>query len=130
MRGSAGTRLPLGLRRTRWAASVLAGIWLGGLPAGRAQAWIYPEHRDITVLALDGLDAERRATIDALWAEARAGHEDRLCAPVVDTTQGTKPSCFDWAAWPAIAGAPSCSGAQLVSTIIDATWSLDLASIG
>ena len=130
MRSSPGPWLPLGFRGARWVASVLAGIWLGSLPAGRAQAWIYPEHRDITVLALDGLNAERRATIDALWAEARAGHEGRLCAPVVDTTQGTKPSCFDWAAWPAIAGDHSCSGAELVSTIIDAAWSLDVAAIG
>jgi hypothetical protein len=99
------------------------------LPAGDGLAWIYPEHRDITVLALVGLEPERRSTIDGMWAEARVGHEARLCASAAEPGQGEKPSCFDWAAWPAVAGDHSCSGQALLSTILDSAWILDVAAI-
>lgn len=34
--------------------------------SGPAPAWIYPEHRDLALLAVQGLDAGRRATFDRL----------------------------------------------------------------
>ncbi len=49
--------------------------------AGPALAWVYPEHRDIAVLAVEKLDAERRADFDRLWAEARTGHEGTPVRP-------------------------------------------------
>ncbi len=45
---------------------------------GTSFAWIYPEHRDITALAVQKLDPERRAILDRLWAGARSGHEGRV----------------------------------------------------
>ena len=49
-------------------------------------AWIYPEHRDIAIVAIQSLDPERRAVLDQLWAWARVGHEGRLCAVPADAT--------------------------------------------
>ena len=48
-------------------------IVLACLFATTSHAWIYPEHRDITVLAIQKLDPGRRATLDMLWADARRG---------------------------------------------------------
>jgi len=76
---------------------------------GQSFAWLYPEHRDITVLSVQKLDPERRAILDRLWAAVRSGHEGRLCEQVADAAQAEKPSCIDWAAWPAISGDHSCS---------------------
>ena len=77
--------------------------------AGPAFAWVYPEHRDISILAVSTLDPEHRAIFDELWAEARVGNEKRLCAQGADSAQGVKPECIDWAAMPAISGDHSCS---------------------
>jgi hypothetical protein len=102
---------------------VVAAVVLGlVLRAGESLAWIYSEHRDIAVLALVGLDAERRSTIDGMWAEARMGHEDRMCATAAEPVQGEKPSCFDWAAWSAVAGDHTCSGQALVTTPDSSPW--------
>ncbi len=97
--------------------------------AGRSSAWVYPEHRDITVLAVQKLDPERRAILDRLWAEARAGHEKRVCEQPADAAQAEKPSCIDWAAWPAVAGDHSCSAENMVHTILTTGWILDVAHI-
>lgn len=59
--------------------------------AGTALAWIYPEHRDIAVLAVEGLDPERKAEFDRLWGEARLGDEKRLCVVQADVGQGITP---------------------------------------
>jgi hypothetical protein len=59
--------------------------------AGPALAWVYPEHRDISVMAVETLDSERRAEFDRLWSEARVGHEKRLCERGADTAQGVTP---------------------------------------
>jgi hypothetical protein len=94
-----------------------------------ARAWIYPEHRDISVLAVERLDPERKALFQALWTEARKGHEERLCAMAADTQQGLAPSCIDWAALPAIAGDHSCSGRGLAATAEDSGWILTVADV-
>ncbi|HEY2558717.1 MAG TPA: hypothetical protein VGI48_03300, partial [Caldimonas sp.] len=94
-----------------------------------AQAWIYPEHRDIGVLAVERLDPERKALFDTMWAEARKGHEERLCSMAADTQQGLAPSCIDWAALPAIAGDHSCSGRDLVEAAEKSPWILTVADV-
>ena len=99
LRGRLGTR---SLKRPLvW---LLVGLFCLVLCVGRSAAWLYPEHRDITVRTVQTLDPERRASLQRLWAAARSGHEPRWCAPAADTGQARKPSCLDWAAWPAIAG--------------------------
>jgi hypothetical protein len=98
------------------------------LQPATALAWLYPEHRDITVLAVQQLEPAARAVLEQLWSEARTGHEARLCAQLVDTAPGN-PVCIDYAAWPAIAGDHSCSARDLLSTVLDTPWILNVARI-
>jgi len=97
--------------------------------AAPARAWVYPEHRDIAVLAVEKLDAERRAQFDRLWAEARAGNEQRLCAQGADTQQGVTPSCIDWAAFTAISGDHSCSSKDMLDNTLKTDWILQVADV-
>lgn len=94
-----------------------------------AFAWVYPEHRDIAVLAIESLDPERKALFDQLWAEARIRHEQRFCEQGADTTQGLRPECIDWAAMSAIAGDHSCSSAELLETVSTSKWILAVAEV-
>jgi hypothetical protein len=106
----------------------LALAILGMLPCS-AWSWVYPEHRDLAVLATQGLDSQRRAVFDRLWEEARAGDEQRLCPTVADTEQGTTPSCIDWAAMSAISGDHSCSSREMLETVRTAPWILQVADV-
>ncbi len=119
--------LPPSTRRRLVAGVALAATTLAS--GGQLRAWVYPEHRDITLLAVQGLDPERRAVLDELWSSARVGFEQRLCAAVADSAQAGKPSCLDWAAWPAIAGDHSCSGADMLSTILESRWIFNVAAV-
>ena len=92
-------------------------------------AWIYPEHRDIAVLAIQNLSPEYRSLLDKLWAEARIGYEDRLTEAVIDATQSTKPSQLDYASWPAISGDHSCSPENLLYNVLQSEWILKVADI-
>ena len=94
-----------------------------------AFAWVYPEHRDIAVLGIESLDAERKAIFDELWAQARIGHEQRLCEQGADAAQGLMPECIDWAAMSAIAGDHSCSSTQLLDTVSTSKWILAIAEV-
>ena len=94
-----------------------------------AFAWVYPEHRDIAVLGVESLDPERKAQFDRLWAEARVGHQKRLCEQGADTAQGVMPECIDWAAMSAIAGDHSCSSKQLLDTVSTSEWILAVAEV-
>ncbi len=94
-----------------------------------AFAWVYPEHRDIAVLSIESLDPERKALFDRLWAEARIGHEKRLCEQGADTAQGVRPECIDWAAMSAIGGDHSCSSKQLLDTVSSSKWILAVAEV-
>ena len=93
------------------AMGVVALVWLS-LPAP-AFAWVYPEHRDIAVGAVEQLDPERKAVFHRLWHDARIAHEMRLCEQGADAKQGVKPPCIDWAALSAIAGDHSCSSKDM-----------------
>jgi hypothetical protein len=94
-----------------------------------AFGWIYPEHRDIAVLAVEGLDPERKAEFDRLWQEARVGDEARLCAQGADTKQGVTPECIDWAALSGIAGDHSCSSQEMMETVRESEWVLQVADV-
>jgi len=114
--------------RTKTLMATLAGLGLLGASVP-ALAWIYPEHRDIAVLAVEKLDPERRALFDRYWGEARAGHEQRLCALGADRQQGLAPTCLDWAAMPAIAGDHSCSSKGMLDTVLNSAWILQVADV-
>ncbi|HEY5810527.1 MAG TPA: hypothetical protein VIT67_21340 [Povalibacter sp.] len=94
-----------------------------------AFAWVYPEHRDIAMLGIEGLDPERKALFEQLWAEARLGQEKRLCEQGADTTQSVMPECIDWAAMSAIAGDHSCSSKELLDTVSTSEWILGVAEV-
>jgi hypothetical protein len=94
-----------------------------------ASAWVYPEHRDILVITVLGLDPARRAEFDALWREARAGHEARLCEQGADAAQSAAPPCIDWAAMAAIAGDHSCSSADMSEIVLRSDWILRVADV-
>ena len=109
-------------------AAALAALGFIGL-AAPAHAWIYPEHRDIAVLAVEKLDPERRAQFDRLWRDARTGHEQRLCEKGADSQQGVAPACIDWAAFPAIAGDHSCSSKNMLDNVLKSDWILQVADV-
>jgi hypothetical protein len=109
-------------------AGVLVALSVVGW-AGPARAWVYPEHRDIAVLAVEKLDAERRAVFDRLWREARTGHERRLCEQGADSKQGVAPACIDWAAFAAIAGDHSCSSKNMLDNVLKTEWILQVADV-
>lgn len=96
---------------------------------GSALAWVYPEHRDLGLLAVQGLDAERKAAFERLWQEARGSDGKRLCAQGADAGQGVTPECIDWAALSAIAGDHSCSSKGMLETVLGAEWILTVADI-
>ena len=92
-------------------------------------AWVYPEHRDITLLAIQMLDPEYRLVLDKLWADARKGYEFRLTEAVIDATQSTNPEKLDYASWPAIAGDHSCSAKNMLSNVLTTDWILKVADV-
>jgi hypothetical protein len=100
-----------------------------GSAAGAAFAWVYPEHREIALLAVRALDAPRRAVFDALWGDARITQEKRLCEQGADAAQGLAPSCIDWAALSAIAGDHSCSSQEMTATVLQSDWILSVADV-
>ena len=82
-----------------------------------SQAWVYPEHREIALIAVQGLNASYRSELDNLWTQARKGYEYRLSENVIEPDQGTSPEFIDYAAWPAIAGDHSCSAENMLHNI-------------
>ncbi|MCV2357324.1 hypothetical protein LNV09_24555 [Paucibacter sp. B2R-40] len=113
------------LPRLKMAVLALSSLGLHGA----AQAWVYPEHRDIGLLALHKLDPERKSQFESLWLEARVGHEARLCMQPADTSQGLAPACLDWAALPAIAGDHSCSSKDMLANALKTDWILQVADV-
>jgi len=94
-----------------------------------SSAWVYPEHRDITLQAIQKLDAVHRAVLDQLWALARKGYEARLDSTVADLVQGVNPARIDYAAWPAIAGDHSTSSENMVYNILHTNWIIGVADL-
>ncbi|MBK9096920.1 MAG: hypothetical protein IPM14_02135 [bacterium] len=41
------------------------------LGLGKSNAWVYPEHRDIMLLAISKLSADHTSTLDGLWATSQ-----------------------------------------------------------
>jgi hypothetical protein len=123
-RGTAISKLKmLAAIRLGFAAAILLGC------ARSASAWVYPEHRDIAILAVEGLDPGRRAQFDRLWVEARVGEEPRLCEQSADVGQGLNPQCIDWPAMSGLSGDHSCSSSQMLDTVINSDWVLAVAGV-
>lgn len=94
-----------------------------------ALGWVFPEHRDIAVMAYHRLSPEQQASLQKLWSVGRAGHESRLCEKVADARQGPEPNCIDYATWTAISGDHSCSARDMLSIVLDAPWIVGVARV-
>ena len=92
-------------------------------------AWIYPEHRDITLLAVQDLNPQYRVKLDKLWFEARLGFENRLTETIIDTIQTVDPKQLDFASWPAISGDHSCSPDKMLHNVLHSDWILKVADV-
>ena len=99
------------------------------LATNRTYAWVYPEHRQISLLAIQNLSPEYRARLDRIWREARLGYTTRLTESVIDPTQGLKPLQLDYASWSAIAGDHSSSPQEMLHNVLQTEWILKVANI-
>jgi hypothetical protein len=92
-------------------------------------AWVYPEHRDITLIAIEKLPSNYRGQLDTLWSQARLGYEFRLSPIVIDPELLLNPPYLDYASWPAIAGDHSCSAENMLFNILHTEWIMQVADI-
>ncbi len=111
------------------AMKILLTLILFVIGVSTSNAWVYPEHRDIALLAIQKLSPEYRAILDKLWSEARVGYESRLTEAVIDATQSTNPLFLDYASWSAISGDHSCSPENLLYNVLETDWILKVADI-
>ena len=114
------------MRKTRKHVVVACLVALQLVPAF---AWVFPEHRDIAVLAVQKLDPDQRAQLQKLWLEARSVNQNHLCENVVEPGQALNPNCIDYTAWAAISGDHSCSARDMLSIVLDAPWILGVARV-
>ena len=111
-------------------AATLA-LWLGLALAAwpsPARAWLFHEHRAISARAVEDLDPAHRQALEALWKDARGGYEKRLCSDSVVRPE-EKPTCVDLSAWPAIGGDHSCTARDMLATVLDSDWILDVLGV-
>jgi hypothetical protein len=103
-----------------------------GLVAGpeTSHGWVYPEHREITLRAVQKLSPRDSTALARLWVLARTGYESRLSPLPVDTSGSLEPTAIDFAAWPAISGDHSCSAADMLGVVLTSDWILQVAGVG
>ena len=132
-RGNRGSTLAGGPRQfVSTSLCLLAGAALLVALPGTAQAWIWPEHRDIAAEALRELPAAQHETIDQMWVGVRAIGGKQVCEKVVDP--GAEPTgvprgewdkvCVDFASLPALAGDHSCTASELWSDAAKEPWAV------
>lgn len=105
--------------------TILSILFLFFLSDNKIFAWVYPEHRDITVLAIENLNKTDRAILDELWASARIGYESRLPESVIYNSQ----DYIDYPSWAAISGDHSCSAENMLHNVLETDWILDVSRI-
>ncbi|MCX5730431.1 MAG: hypothetical protein NTY18_03555, partial [Deltaproteobacteria bacterium] len=114
-----------GMRRSPWP---FISLFLAVFP-GAASAWLYPEHRNIGVAAIQKLPPGDRAAFDALWEAARQTLPDRLCPKPSEGDQGLAPRCIDFAAFSALSGDHSCSPQEVAERVLSSNWILRVARV-
>jgi hypothetical protein len=97
--------------------------------ANNSFAWVFPEHRQILLNAIQNLDPSYRLLMDQLWTEATKGFNNRLTDSVIIPDQGTHATKIDYATWAAIAGDHSCSPEAMLNTILYSEWIIKVANI-
>ena len=95
----------------------------------KASYWVYPEHREITVIAIRQLPADQRKILEDIWAQIRIGHEDRLSVSIIDPGHSLNSKFIDLASWPAIAGDHSCSPKEMTDIILYTDWIIQVDHI-
>lgn len=108
----------------------IALLVIGLLCISKANAWVYPEHRRISILAIQQLSQTQQQLLHQIWQEIRKGNETRLSEQVFNLVQTKPVTQIDFAAWSAIAGDHSCSPATMLETILKTDWILKVATIG
>ncbi|PJE45660.1 MAG: hypothetical protein CUR34_12540 [Sediminibacterium sp.] len=108
----------------------IALMVIGLLYVSKANAWVYPEHRRISILAIQQLSQTQQQLLHQIWQEIRKGNESRLSEQVFNLVQTKPVKQIDFAAWSAIAGDHSCSPATMLETILKTDWILKVATIG
>ena len=92
-------------------------------------AWVYPEHREIMLIAIEKLPSAYRDELEMLWSLARVGYEARLSPTVIDPELLLDPPYLDYSAWPGIAGDRSCSAENMLYNILQTEWIMQVADI-
>jgi hypothetical protein len=92
-------------------------------------SWVYPEHRNITILAVKKLEPKYRQILDQLWTKARRENQERLTLDIIDPYQFRNPTHIDFGAWPAISGDHSCSARNMLDVVLNSDWILKVADI-
>ncbi|VAX27174.1 hypothetical protein MNBD_IGNAVI01-1355 [hydrothermal vent metagenome] len=105
--------------------TILSILFLFCLTNNKVFAWVYPEHRDITVLAIEDLNKTDRAILDELWSSARIGYESRLSESIIYDSQ----DYIDYPSWAAISGDHSCSAENMLYNVLRTDWILDVSRI-
>jgi hypothetical protein len=95
----------------------------------RTYGWVYPEHRQIALRAIQNLSPEYRSIIEKLWVEASKGYSGRLTSSIIDPGQSIKPGKLDYASWAAISGDHSCSPELMLNTVLHSDWILKVADV-
>jgi len=93
------------------------------------KAWVYPEHRDIMLIAIERLPTIYQSQLEELWSQARIGYESRLSPTVINSELLLDPPYLDYASWPAIAGDHSCSPEEMLYNILQTEWIMKVADI-
>lgn len=96
----------------------------------KVNAWVYPEHRRISILAIQQLSQQQQLLLHQIWQDIRKGNELRLSEQVFNLNQPNPVTQIDFAAWSAIAGDHSCSPNSMLETILKSNWILKVATIG
>ncbi len=86
----------------------------------QVKAWVYPEHRYLSFLAIQNLSPQYRTELDKLWAQARTGHEARLAEKIIQSANGSLQ--LDYASWAGISGDHSCSPSDMLNTVLYSNW--------
>jgi hypothetical protein len=103
----------------------------GMLWAAPARAWMWCEHRDIGVTAIQGLSPADRAQLEALWASLKKEAGPQLCPTLVNPGAAPRSAfgdwsgiCLDFPSYPAMGGDHACSTAELRAVTESEAWGL------
>lgn len=92
-------------------------------------AWIYPEHRDITLKAISYLSEEKLNLLNKYWAISRTKYEGKLSKELIDTNVSDNLNKIDFVSLPAIGGDHSCSPDNMINSVIPSDWIVKVARI-